>query len=50
MTAGGRPSPDTGYAELRLGMAVLTGGVRTYEACRAEARRLVAAGAMGLRA
>jgi hypothetical protein len=42
--------PDDGYAAPRLARATLTGGMATYEACRAEARRLAASRAMGLRA
>jgi hypothetical protein len=42
--------PDRGYAEPDLPLAVVTGGPETYEACRAEARRLRAEGAAGLRA
>lgn len=42
--------PDGGYAEPRLAMTTLRGGLDTYEECQAEARRLTTAGAIGLRA
>lgn len=40
--------PDGPYAEPRLPVNTLTGGRRTYPACRAEARRLRDAGAAGI--
>jgi hypothetical protein len=42
--------PDAGYSAPALPPAVLMGGAESHGPCRAEARRLAAAGAMGLRA
>lgn len=42
--------PADEYAEPRLARKTLRGGLGTYESCQVEARRLLALGAMGLRA
>ena len=42
--------PDGGYAEPSLGARVMTGGLSSYAACQAEARRLRNAGAERLEA
>jgi hypothetical protein len=42
--------PDTGYATPRLSARVMTGGLVSYAACQAEARRLRRAGARRLEA
>jgi hypothetical protein len=42
--------PDSGYAQPKLGPRTLTGGLSSYAACQAEARRLRAAGAARLAA
>jgi hypothetical protein len=40
--------PDDGYAEPHVPEELLTGGLPSYAACQAEARRLIATGAVGL--
>jgi hypothetical protein len=42
--------PDNGYAQPKLGMRTLTGGLSSYATCQAEARRLRKAGAERLEA
>jgi hypothetical protein len=42
--------PDRGYAEPKLGMRTMTGGLSSYAACQAEARRLRRNGAQRLQA
>lgn len=42
--------PDTGYTDVGLSRAVVTGGADTYGACQAEAARLKATGAKAIQA
>lgn len=42
--------PETGYAEVQLPRAVITGGEDSYAACQAEAARLLASGANAIQA